>query len=103
MTEAAIRVEPLGEQDLDAVIPLIAGYQRFYGAVPDDARNRSFFRRFLPPSEDGLLLGAWSREELVGFATLYWTFSSTEAAEAVLMNDLFVRPDRRGMGIGRAL
>jgi GNAT superfamily N-acetyltransferase len=40
---------------------------------------------------------------MVGFATLYWFFSSTKAAESVLMNDLFVRDDIRGKGIGRAL
>jgi len=97
-------VIPLDEQDLDAAMPLIAGYQRFYGvADPDDERNRKFFRRFLAPSQDGLLLGAWEDGELVGFATLYWTFSSTHAAEVVLMNDLFVQEPWRGKGVGRAL
>jgi GNAT superfamily N-acetyltransferase len=40
---------------------------------------------------------------LAGFATLYWFFSSTKAEESVLMNDLFVREDARGTGVGRAL
>ena len=48
------------ETDLETALPLFAGYQRFYRAEPDDVRNRSFFRRFLEPSDDGLLLGAWS-------------------------------------------
>ena len=97
-------VRPLTADELDQALPLIAGYQRFYGVEsPDDDRNRSFFRRFIAPSEDGLLLGAWEGTELAGFATLYWTFSSTLAADVVLMNDLFVRSDARGGGIGRAL
>ncbi len=97
-------VRPLTVDELEQALPLIAGYQRFYGVEsPDDARNRSFFRRFLAPSEDGLLLGAWEGTELAGFATLYWTFSSTLATEVVLMNDLFVRSESRGGGIGRAL
>jgi GNAT superfamily N-acetyltransferase len=103
MTDDIIRVRPVSEDEFEEVLPLIAGYQRFYEAEPDDARNRSFFRRFLAPSDDGLLLGAWAGDQLVGFATLYWTFSSTNAAETVLMNDLFVRPDRRSGGVGRAL
>ena len=98
-----IRVEPLKEADYEQVLPLIAGYQRFYLAEPDAERNRTFFRRFLDPSEDGLLLGAWKDGELVGFATLYWTFSSTKADEAALMNDLFVTDGHRGEGIGLAL
>jgi GNAT superfamily N-acetyltransferase len=99
----SIRVEPLREADYERVLPLIAGYQRFYQTEPDEERNRAFFRRFLAPSEGGLLLGAWKDGELVGFATLYWTFSSTHAAEAALMNDLFVANEHRGEGIGLAL
>jgi GNAT superfamily N-acetyltransferase len=99
----SIRVEPLKEADFEQVLPLIAGYQQFYLAEPDEERNRTFFWRFLAPSDDGLLLGAWKDDELVGFATLYWTFSSTHAAEAALMNDLFVADGHRGEGIGQAL
>jgi GNAT superfamily N-acetyltransferase len=98
-----VEIRPVHTDDLEAALPLFAGYQRFYLAEPDDERNRAFFARFLEPSEEGLLLGAWDGEELVGFATLYWFFSSTVAAEVVLMNDLFVREDRRGAGVGRAL
>jgi GNAT superfamily N-acetyltransferase len=99
----SIRVEPLEEADYERVLPLIAGYQRFYLAEPDEERNREFFRRFLAPSEDGLLLAAWLGDEMVGFATLYWTFSSSHAAEAALMNDLFVAEGHRGEGIGLML
>src|SRR6266508_2387166 len=99
----SILVEPLSEAEYETVLPLIAGYQRFYLTQPDEDRNRSFFRRFLAPSDDGLLLAAWKDDELVGFATLYWTFSSTHATEAALMNDLFVAEGHRGEGIGLAL
>jgi GNAT superfamily N-acetyltransferase len=98
-----VDVRPIHERELDEFLPLVAGYQRFYGAEPDVERNRRFFSRFLHPSDVGLLLGAWVDESLAGFATLYWFFSSTKAADSVLMNDLFVRDDVRGAGMGRAL
>lgn len=98
-----VDVRPIGAQEIDAALPLIAGYQTFYGATPDTERNRRFFTRFLNPSEEGLLLGAWVDGTLVGFATLYWFFSSTKATDTVLMNDLFVKEGIRGKGIGRAL
>ena len=101
MAEPAVR--PVQAQELDELLPLIAGYQKFYGAEPDVERNRRFFSRFVHPSDDGLLLGAWVEGRPAGFATLYWFFSSTKAAETVLMNDLFVREEVRGAGIGRAL
>lgn len=93
-----------GEADLEAMLPLFAGYQRFYGAEPDDDRNLAFFRRFVAPSDQGLLLIATDEDgEPLGFACLYWTFSSTRAAEIALMNDLYVSPERRGGRIGQRL
>ena len=101
---ASFAVKPALDEDLVALLPLVAGYQRFYEAEPDDARNRAFFARFVAPSDDGLLLAAWDGDgAAVGFATLYWTFSSVSARESVLMNDLFVTGDARGRGVGRAL
>jgi GNAT superfamily N-acetyltransferase len=100
---SGVDVRPIRREELEEVLPLIAGYQRFYGAEPDAERNRRFFSRFLHPSDEGLVLGAWADGSLVGFATLYWSHSSTRAADVVLMNDLFVRDDVRGGGVGRAL
>jgi GNAT superfamily N-acetyltransferase len=100
---SGVEVRPVRRQELEELLPLVDGYQRFYGGEPDAERNRRFFSRFLHPSDEGLLLGAWANGGLVGFATLYWFHSSTKAADTVLMNDLFVREDVRGGGVGRAL
>jgi GNAT superfamily N-acetyltransferase len=107
-----IEVAPVTPDEFEQLLPLIADYQRFYRVPdPDDARNREFFRRFLAPSEDGMLLaargdgetGGPGAGELLGYACLYWHFSSTKAMETVLLNDLFVREAARGEGVGRAL
>lgn len=101
---AETRIAPVTESELEALLPLIAAYQEFYEAEDvDTGRNRSFFRRFLAPSEVGMLIGAWRGDGLRGYACLYWHFSSTRAVETVLMNDLFVVPGARGEGVGRAL
>ncbi len=99
-----LRVEPISEEQFEALLPLIAAYQGFYEAaeVPAD-RNRDFFRRFISPSRDGMLLGAWQGEELIGYACLYWHHSSTRAVDTVLMNDLYVVQGSRGRGVGRSL
>ena len=39
----------------------------------------------------------------MGYACLYWHFTSVGAAETVLMNDLYVDEAARGGGVGRAL
>ena len=60
---------------------MIAAYQRFY-EVEDirQERNREFFRRFIAPSDDGMLIGAWRGERLLGYTCLYWHFSSARGA-----------------------
>ena len=98
---AELEISPIAPEELDALLPLIAAYQRFYEI--DDERNRAFFRRFLAPSQDGLLLGARSEDRILGYACLYWHFSSLEATETVLLNDLFVSEEARGRGVARAL
>jgi GNAT superfamily N-acetyltransferase len=100
----AVRIEPILAQQLETLLPMIAAYQRFYEVDDiDEARNRAFFRRFIAPSEDGLLLGARQNGSFAGYACLYWHLSSLRASESVLMNDLYVDADQRGRGVGRAL
>src|ERR1041384_6495057 len=101
---APVRTEPIAAEQFEALLPMIAAYQRFYEVEEiDEERNRAFFRRFLAPSDDDMLIGAWRAGELPAPACLYWHFSSTDAAETVLMNDLYVDPAVRGHGVGRAL
>jgi len=100
----SVEIAPVSAAEYEELLPLIAAYQRFYEVERvDEERNRAFFRRFLAPSDDGLLLGARGDGRLLGYACLYWHFSSTEAVETVLMNDLFVAAETRGRGVGRAL
>jgi GNAT superfamily N-acetyltransferase len=101
---AQLEIAPIADGEFEELLPLIAAYQRFYEVEGiDEARNRAFFRRFLAPSEDGLLLGARRDGQLLGYACLYWHFSSLEAVESVLMNDLYISEEARGQGVGRAL
>ncbi len=97
-------IAPVTTGDYEAVAPLIADYQRFYGVDhPDDARNRTFFSRFLGPGDAGCILGAWSDGRLLGYACLYYASSSVEAEDIIILNDLYVVPDARGSGVGRRL
>jgi GNAT superfamily N-acetyltransferase len=101
-------VRPATAAELGLLLPLIADYQRFYaGSAREEGHNAAFFGRFLAPSDAGLLIGAFEEDEgggpPAGYTCLYWTFSSVSATEVVLLNDLYVRPERRGGGVAQAL
>lgn len=99
-----LRIETVTPATFELVLPLVAGYQRFYNAVPDEARNRVHFAQFLDDHARGIQFVALEDDgNALGFATLYFPLSSVSAGVTCLMNDLFTAPEARGRGVGRAL
>jgi GNAT superfamily N-acetyltransferase len=93
--------------DLGALLALIGDYQRFYaGSAAAADHNAAFFGRFIAPSDHGMIVGAFEDDgdlPPAGYTCLYWTFSSVSATDVVLLNDLYVRTERRGAGVAEAL
>ena len=93
------------ESDLDTVIELIhalAEYEREPTAVVLDAaelRLHLFGRR--PYAE--VLMAETAAGEVAGFALFFHNFSTWEGKPGIYLEDLFVRPELRGQGHGRAL
>lgn len=99
-----MHIETVAAGNFEAMLPLMAAYQVFYRATPDEDRNRRHFGRFLQDHSRGIqFLARDDAGKAVGMATLYFTCSSVRAAEQCLMNDLYVLPELRGQGIGRTL
>src|SRR5947209_2507199 len=98
-------VSEVGEEDLADLLPLMADYCAFYEASPPPDQLAALSRALLDdPETEGLQLLARDEQSVaVGFATLYWTWSTTRASRLAVMNDLFVSPEARGAGAGRAL
>ena len=100
MTDLTVR--PATPADLDAVAPLFDAYRRFYGRPADLAASRAFLAERLTNGESVVLV-AEAGSVAVGFAQLYPLFSSVAARRVWLLNDLFVAPEARWGGVGRAL
>jgi GNAT superfamily N-acetyltransferase len=99
-----MRIETVTTQAFERVLPLIAAYQRFYQAEPDEPRNRAHFARLLDDHSYGIQFVALDEDErALGFATLYFPLASVTPGAACLMNDLYTVPEARGQGVGRAL
>jgi GNAT superfamily N-acetyltransferase len=95
------------EEDLDDLLPLMRGYCDFYGAAPPDPALLALCRALLAdPGCEGVQLLARDRQHgaaAVGFATVYWSWSTLSASRIGVMNDLYVEPGTRGTGLADAL
>ncbi len=98
-------LRPAEESDLATIIELIHGlaeYEREPDAVrldPEELRRHLFGAR---PSAEVLLAETESGES-AGFALFFHNFSTWEGKPGIHLEDLFVRPEFRGQGHGRAL
>jgi GNAT superfamily N-acetyltransferase len=88
--------------DLDALVPLFDAYRRFYGQTSDLAGARAFLADRFKRGESVIFLAVVDGA-IVGFTQLYPSFSSVSMKRLWVLNDLFVTPDARKSGAGRAL
>jgi GNAT superfamily N-acetyltransferase len=88
--------------DVDALTPLFDGYRQFYGQPGNPVRAQDFLAERLARGESVVFLAEEGGETL-GFAQLYPSFSSVHTARLWILNDLFVRRERRHRGAARAL
>jgi GNAT superfamily N-acetyltransferase len=88
--------------DLDVVAGLFDGYRQFYEQVSDLVAARNFLRARFEHGQSVILL-AESQGQAVGFTQLYPSFSSVSMARVFVLNDLFVAPTARRLGVGEAL
>ena len=104
-----MRVRAAHEGDVGLLVALIrelAEYERLsHEAVGTEADLREHLFGERPAAEAAIaeLDGAGGDAEPVGFVLWFTTFSTFLSKPGVWVEDLFVRPEHRGAGTGRAL
>lgn len=88
--------------DLDTLTGLFDGYRQFYGQSSNEAAARDFLQARFEHGQSVVFL-AESQEKALGFTQLYPSFSSVSMARVFVLNDLYVAPLVRRMGVGQAL
>ena len=100
----ALSIRPGTARDVPTILALIQGladYERLRHecrATAAGVRRHGFGRR---PYFETLIARRGGRP--VGFALYFFTFSTFLAKPTLYLEDLFVRPEERGQGAGRAL
>ncbi|ATQ77697.1 GNAT family N-acetyltransferase [Massilia violaceinigra] len=89
--------------DIDQLADMFDAYRQFYELAPDLALSRQFIRDRMLGSESVLILAEDEEGASAGFCQLYPTFCSLAAAPIYALYDLYVRPEARKLGAGRAL
>src|SRR4051812_34094331 len=82
------------------------GYSDFYEVDPSDAALLELARALIAdPQHEGSQFIARDEDggQALGFATLYWMWSTSRAARIGIMNDLFTAAEARRRGVGEAL
>jgi GNAT superfamily N-acetyltransferase len=100
-----VTVDVVGEADLGDLLPLMRGYCDFYEVSPSDDALLELSRTLIAdPALEGVQFIARTDEgAAIGFATVFWLWSTLSASRVGLMNDLFVAPEGRGTGAAEAL
>jgi GNAT superfamily N-acetyltransferase len=104
VTPENIQIKPGTIQDVPVIFEMIrelAEYEKLahtVTATEEDLRRSLFGAQ--PAAE--VLLG-YLREQCVGFALFFTTYSTFLGKPGLYMEDLFVKPEARGQGVGLAL
>jgi GNAT superfamily N-acetyltransferase len=100
-----MRIERVGADDLDDLLPLVRAYCDFYEVSPSDEALLALSRALIAdPQREGVQLLARDDDGRgIGFATVYWSWATTSAQRIGVMNDLFVAEGARGSGAAQAL
>ncbi len=91
--------------DLPDLLPLLRAYCDFYATSPSDESLLALSRALIedPALEGVQLLARDGDGRALGFATVFWSWDTTEASRIGIMNDLYVSPKARGSGTAERL
>lgn len=99
----AVNLIQAGTADISQLAPLFDAYRVFYEQPSDPAGASAYLLARLSAGESTVFMAVDHQGRGLGFVQLYPTFSSVSMAAVWVLYDLYVRPESRRQGIGRAL
>lgn len=78
-------------------------FRQFYGKKSDKFTAEKFITDRLTNNDSLIFVALDEVQKTVVFSQVYFSFSSISANRILILNDLFVKEEARGKGIGRML
>jgi GNAT superfamily N-acetyltransferase len=101
---SSLRIEPARPHHAAALLSLVRELARFekleHQVVATEQQMRDELAAAAPVIQASI---AWMGEEAVGFALYFHNFSTFIGKPGIYLEDLFVRPEARGRGVGKRL
>jgi GNAT superfamily N-acetyltransferase len=99
-----IRIERATERDVPTILQMIrdlAEYERMSDQVV--ATEAGLREALFTGTRDAEVLIAYADDNPAGFALFFHNFSTFVGRRGLYLEDLFVKPERRGAGVGKRL
>jgi GNAT superfamily N-acetyltransferase len=98
-----LAIRPLRPDEREAWEPLWHGYLSFYETRVSPDTTDVLWQRLHDPNEPMFVLGAFSDGKLIGIVQYLFHRSCWTIGDYCYLQDLYVAPDARKLGAGRAL
>jgi GNAT superfamily N-acetyltransferase len=97
-------IRPARPADVPVIYQLIRDLAAYEKALPEVTGTEADLRRALLADPPAVFAHVAEHDgEVAGFALWFLNFSTWEGKHGIYLEDLYVRPDKRRFGLGRAL
>ncbi len=104
MSDRPIRIRPAVAADVPLLVRLIRGLAEYERMLDEcEASEAALHEHLFGPRPYAEALVAEVEGEPAGFALFFLTYSTFRARPGIWLEDIFVLPERRGQGLGKAL